>query len=102
MAAQEDKIQLQHPQPGKAAPRIARAKYDLVRAAILDALEPRADGLTYSELVEAVRERIPQAQLEELGSLEWYTVSVKLDLEARGEIERVPTPKGRRVRRAPH
>jgi hypothetical protein len=32
------------------------------------------------------------------GSMKWYAETVKLDLEARGEIERVPGKKNQRYR----
>lgn len=36
-------------------------------------------------------------QLEELGSVGWYTTTVKLDLEARGEIARVESARPQRL-----
>ena len=41
-----------------------------------------------------VKERIGEWE----GSVGWYATAVKLDLEARGELERVPGAKPQRVR----
>ena len=80
-----ERIQTLHPEEGKRGVNISREKYDQVRAAVLDAL---ANGpLTLNALLDAVTQRLgPDFD----GSPGWYTMSVKLDLEARGEIERVP------------
>ena len=80
-----ERIQTLHPEEGKRGVNISREKYDLVRAAVLDAL---ANGpLTLNALLDAVTQRLGPGFD---GSTSWYTMSVKLDLEARGEIERVP------------
>ncbi|MBK9125129.1 MAG: hypothetical protein IPM16_18685 [Chloroflexi bacterium] len=88
-----DTIVTLHPQ-GKAGVNIDRRKYDTVRGAILSALE-RSPGLPFWDLVEAVRDQIGETFD---GSIEWYTTTVKLDLEARGEIERVPKATPQRLR----
>lgn len=87
-----DTLRTLHPQ-GKAGVNIDRLKYDTVRSAILGALE-RRPGLPFWDLVEAVRDQI-SAEFD--GSIEWYTTTVKLDLEARGEIERVPKSSPQRL-----
>lgn len=46
-----------------------------------------------------IRELLPSDALENLGSVSWYTTTVKLDLEARGELERVPGSRPQRLRR---
>lgn len=66
--------------------RIEKAKYDAVRSAILDSLQ-RHGVMTFSELGELV-EDLMQDSFD--GSTMWYYITVKLDLEARGEIRRVP------------
>jgi hypothetical protein len=91
-------VQLLH--PTKSAPRIDLQRYELIRAVIQEALTFAVSGLTYSELLDQLRTLIPQETLKVLGSLEWYTVSVKLDLEARGLIERIPHTRPERVRLA--
>lgn len=81
----DERIMTLHPD-GKQGVNIERAKYDAVRQAILDSLAERGE-IPFAALDEAVA-----AHLNEPfdGSIGWYTTTVKLDLEARGEIERVP------------
>lgn len=84
-----DRVQTLHPEPGKSAPRIPRSKYDAVRRAILDAVPAGEPGLAFAELPGAVREALSAEALRSLGSVNWHTTVVKLDLEARGELRRI-------------
>ncbi|WP_338549385.1 DUF6958 family protein [Roseovarius phycicola] len=63
-------------------------KFDAVRKAILSVLGERK--IRFSELKDAVGEKIPADELSRLGSLGWHVTTVKLELEVRGEVERVP------------
>jgi len=87
MSKDEERILTKHPQ-GKTGVSISKARYDLVRMSILDCLKVKP--LTQEELITCVTKRL-QSKFE--GSMKWYAESVKLDLEARGEIERVPSKK---------
>ncbi len=62
-------------------------KFDAVRAAILDAL--RAGAMRYSDLKDAVDARLDLDTKAKLGKLGWHVVTVKLEMEVRGEIERL-------------
>ncbi len=95
----EAQIQIRHPQPGKAAPRIARAKYVAIRDAILRAVPREHEGMPFRELPARVARLLPRPVKERLGSVTWYTVTVKLDLEARRILERVPGSRPQRIRR---
>lgn len=89
----DDRILTLHPE-GKQGVNIDRAKYGAVREAILKAI--RAQGeMAFTDLTGAVGELLP-SDFE--GSVSWYTVSVKLDLEARGLIERLPGGGRQRLR----
>ncbi|WP_412062043.1 DUF6958 family protein [Rubrivirga sp. IMCC45206] len=80
-----DRIHARHPDPDKQGTTIDAAKYRAVRDAIEAEL---ADGpVMLSDLRRAVKARIGDT-FE--GSVSWYVMAVKLDLEARGTIERVP------------
>jgi len=82
----EEKFLTQHPQAGKSGVNINKAKYDLIRDSIIETL--RTHGrLTFTELADQIGEKL-EGNFE--GSVSWYVVTVKLDLEARGIIERVP------------
>lgn len=78
----EDKVLTLHPQ-GKQGRRINREIYETLRKAIKDRLA--AGDLTRGELVGAVENDL-RGKL--IGSVKWYMEAGKLDLEARGEIER--------------
>jgi hypothetical protein len=65
---------------------IEKAKYDAMRSAILDSLQDHG-VMTFSELGGLV-EDLMQGSFD--GSAMWYYITVKLDLEERGEIRRVP------------
>jgi hypothetical protein len=90
--ADQEQIMTQHPQ-GKRGVNISRAKYDTIRAGILDALRKEGPLIT-TELIGHVS--LAQPHFE--GSIPWYTESVKLDLEARGVIERIPKTRPEQLR----
>ena len=77
-----DKVQTGHP-AGKRGVRIDRAKYDMTREAIRHCLSK--GDLTQKELVACASQQL-EGRLE--GSVAWYMETVKLDLEAKGEVER--------------
>ena len=81
----DDRILTQHPQ-GKRGVNISTQKYETVRDAIAVALSG-SDGMTYTELVAEVGRRVGGSFD---GSVKWYVVSVKQDMEARGLLIRVP------------
>ncbi len=70
-----------HP-AGKAGVNLDAGKYHQVRSVMLEALE-LAGEMTLQELVEALTVALA-GQFE--GSVSWYATTVKLDLEARGEL----------------
>lgn len=82
----EPKIQLLHP-AGKHAVKMERAKYEVLKKAILHCLKPEA--LTHTQLVVAVNSYLEKNKIQCSGSMEWYLESVKLDLEARNIIWRI-------------
>jgi hypothetical protein len=75
-----------------------RWKYDAMRRAILASVPRRKPGVAFRELWQLVPGSLEQRELDELGSLGWYITTVKLDLEARGELERLPGSPQRLVR----
>ncbi|MGH9671398.1 MAG: DUF6958 family protein [Terriglobales bacterium] len=78
----EERILTRHPL-GKSGKNISRKKYDLLKAAILSALDGKQ--LTHTELFSrlnrSLKGRFP-------GNISWYGETVKLDLESRRIIER--------------
>ncbi len=87
--AAADRVQLLHPEHGKSAHTVERTVYAAVRCAVLDAVSDRSGTLRFSDLAAEVERRTP-AGLWTRRSVGWWTTAVKLDLEARGEIARVP------------
>ena len=90
-----EKIKTLHPE-GKQGVNISRAKYDTIHTAVLNVVEEQGE-IRFKDLPTAV-----EAELEEPfdGSLTWYITTIKLDLEARGLIERVPGSSPQRLRLA--
>lgn len=83
--AKEEKIMTLHPQ-GKAGVNILKRRYDFIKDFIVS---------TVSENEPITFERLGDMAIEQLtdkfdGKVLWYIVTVKLDLEARDVIERIP------------
>lgn len=89
----EEKFLTLHPS-GKQGTNILKRRYTLVADAMMAAIKARGTA-TLWELVEALEDQIGD-QLD--GSMPWYVTTVKLDLEARGAIERVPKTSPHQVR----
>ena len=88
-----ERIMTLHP-AGKQGVNIEKDKYDMVRQAIEETLQAQP-GITFSGMTEAVDQRIGDVFD---GSVSWYVTSVKLDLEARGVLERVDGRSPQRLR----
>jgi hypothetical protein len=84
--------------PGKTT-NIPKEKYDLVSAAILAVIPKDGSGVEFSRLIGLVKDRLGAKERDAVGSVNWYVTAVKLDLEARGQIERVPDAVPQRLRR---
>jgi hypothetical protein len=89
----EEKILTLHPQ-GKSGVNISKAKYDTISRAIQDSLRTH-QSMTFKEVTEEVRSKL-EGSFD--GSVSWYVTTVKLDLEARGVIERIPNKSPQRLR----
>lgn len=88
-----DMIRTLHPEK-KQGVNISRQKYDMIRKAILCVLQSQKE-ITFMNLSRAV-EKDMNGNFE--GSVTWYVTTVKLDMEARGEIKRVPKSRPQLVR----
>ena len=94
----EDKVVCETPTPGKQPTRIDKWKYELVRSAILAVVPTDDQGVEFSELPKLVEGQLSADDLNRFGSVSWYTTTVKLDMEVKGELERVPGSKPQRLR----
>ncbi len=92
MAAKDEKIMTLHPQ-GKNGVNISKKKYDLVCAYILQKIHSHGE-ITFQQLFEDAENEIKHFD----GKIGWYIVSVKLDLEARKIIERIPKTSPHKLR----
>jgi hypothetical protein len=90
-----EKILTLHPENNKEGVNIDRIKYEAVKSAILDAID-RHGEISFQNLMQTVESQLPDFD----GSIPWYVTSVKLDLEARGLIERIPKSSPQRIRRS--
>jgi hypothetical protein len=86
--AMEQRIQLKHPQ-GKNAVSMSREKYNLLKPLILRHLR-KAKSAVFNDIVDAIRTDFKTNGTKFTGSLSWHLEWVKLDLEARKMIRRVP------------
>ena len=91
----KDTIRTLHPEK-KQGVKISREKYEIIRKAILSALQ-KQNEITFMNLSRAVEKEV-NGNFE--GSVTWYVTTVKLDLEARGLIKRVPNSRPQLVRLA--
>jgi len=81
----EEKILTLHP-AGKNGVNILKRRYDLIREYILKVIQ-KEGKITFQELGDRAVNDLSKTFD---GKVLWYVVSVKLDLEARGIIERIP------------
>ncbi len=91
--AAEKFVETIHPEPKKPGARMEKSKYDLMRNAILEKLQVHG-SLTFEKLGNMLEEQL----LKKFdGPVIWYYTTVKLDLEARGVIRRVPNSEPPRI-----
>lgn len=90
-----ERIKTLHPE-GKKGVNIEKAKYDKMKKAIISSLKG-VESISFKNLGQVVRERLTK---DFEGSIGWYYTTVKLDLEARGIIERVPNTRPQLLRLA--
>ncbi|MEM7375189.1 MAG: hypothetical protein AAF587_41730 [Bacteroidota bacterium] len=89
----EDKILTLHP-AGKTGVNILRRRYETIRTFILETVAQHNE-ISYQALNELAEEQLTETFD---GKVNWYVVTVKLDLEARRELERVPNSSPHKLR----
>ena len=85
---------------GRGGFAVTPEKYEPIRKAILASIPRTKVGVSFKELVISVSRRVPKELFAKRGSVSWYTRVVQLDLEASGQIERIPDVTPQRIRRA--
>jgi hypothetical protein len=91
----KDVIRTLHPEK-KQGVNISREKYEIICEAILTVLRSHKE-ITFMNLSRAVEKEV-KGNFE--GSVTWYVTTVKLDLEARGLVKRVPNSRPQLVKLA--
>jgi hypothetical protein len=89
----EEKILTLHPK-GKTGVNILKRRYDVIRNFIVETLIEHNE-ISFKDLTELAFSGLSN---NFDGSVGWYIVTVKLDLEARGLIRRVPNTSPHRLR----
>lgn len=92
-------VATKNPGQGKRGPRIDAARYHAMKTALLAVIPKAGDGVRFADLERLVERRLPRATFAGASVL-WYATIVKLDLEARGFIRRVPGSSPQRLVRA--
>lgn len=90
--ADEPRVACRTPAEGRdGTTNIPEWKFDLLRAAILRVVGAAGpEGMLNKDLRDGVGAELSDADLARLGKLGWHVVTVKLELEVRGEILRLP------------
>lgn len=91
----KDTIKTLHPER-KQGVNISRDKYEIIRRNIMNVLRANQE-MTFMKLSRAVEKEV-RGKFD--GSVMWYVTTVKLDLEARGEIKRLPNSRPQIIRLA--
>ena len=81
----EDRILTIHPE-GKKGVNILKNKYEQVKDTLITIVEEKGE-ISFTDLTEQAKQRLA-GKFD--GKITWYVVTVKLDLEARGILQRVP------------
>ncbi len=90
-----ERIMTLHPQ-GKTGVNILKRRYDTIKEFILKTIKEHGE-LTYQNLDKLAVQKLKKTFD---GKISWYVVSVKLDLEARNLIERIPNTSPHKLRLA--
>lgn len=93
----EEKIMTLHPQ-GKVGVNILKRRYDFIKNFIVDTVT-ESETITFEKLSDKAVEELTSSFD---GKVLWYIVTVKLDLEARGVIERIPKTSPHQLRMKNH
>jgi len=90
---EEERILTKHP-AGKNGVNILLSRYEQIRNYIVDTIKEEGE-ITFSDLGDKAVEDLSDSFD---GKVLWYITTVKLDLEARGVIERIPRTSPHKLR----
>lgn len=87
-----DKIEIENVgQPGKTY-RVDADKFSAMKTAVLSVLPDAAPGMSVSDLIAAVKPKLPQDLFPGGEKAGWWVKAVQLDLEAKKVIARADKP----------
>jgi len=89
----EEKIMTLHPQ-GKKGVNILKRRYDTIKDFIIETVQEHKE-ISFEQLTDLAVDKLTKTFD---GKVLWYLVTVKLDLEARDIIERIPKTSPHKVR----
>ncbi len=89
----EEKIMTLHP-AGKKGVNILKRRYDQMAETLLGIVRQHGE-ISYTEMND-IAEKELDGKFD--GKIPWYVVTVKLDLEARGILERIPKTSPHKLR----
>lgn len=89
----EEKIMTLHPQ-GKKGVNILKRRYDTIKDFIIETVQEHKE-ISFEQLTDLAVDKLTKTFD---GKVLWYLVTVKLDLEAREIIERIPKTSPHKVR----
>jgi uncharacterized protein DUF6958 len=92
-----NKVECVNPNTGRRM-NVDADTYQLFSKAIYHTLKKEKHGITYTDMVSGVRKCLKEQKTTFRGSIEWYAVTVKHDMETIGVIESF-TEKGRKLHR---
>ena len=85
-----------NPGAGKKSRRVDAARYEAMRTALLRVVPGDGEGVAFASLPGLVATGLP-ADMFRGASIPWYVATVKLDLESRGLLRRVPGSRPQRI-----
>lgn len=99
MAKKPRTIKMKNVNKGAGRTRFSQERYNATKKVIVATVPRIRGGIPTNGLPKMVARRLPADLLPAEGSASWYTTVVKLDLDARGLIERIPGQVPQRLRR---
>ena len=81
-----NKVECLNPNTGRRM-NIDADTYELFSKAIYQTLKKEKRGISYTDIVDGVKKYFKEQKTSFNGSIEWYAVTVKHDMEATGVIE---------------
>ncbi len=82
----EKRILTKHPDPNKKGVNISREKYEIISKIIIETIRTNKE-ISFTDLMKKAKLKLNG---KFSGSIPWYVTTVKLDLEAKNKIKRIP------------